>query len=83
MDVAQAVPVTLQQAVDYSIEVRTTLQITTADARQRASRFLLENLGNMITAGQPMLHLRATRYVGKCRCSTACLVMAHWARSAS
>ncbi len=59
MDVAQAVPVTIQRAVDYSIEVHTTLLITTADARQRAGRFLLDNVGNMITAGQPTLHLQA------------------------
>lgn len=59
MTTAQVMPVTLEQVIDYSIEVRTALQITAADARQKAARFLLDNLGNLITPGRPVLRLQA------------------------
>jgi hypothetical protein len=57
MTIAQAMPATFEHVVDYSIEIHTLLQITTTVARQRAACFLLDNLGNMVTPGQPSLRL--------------------------
>lgn len=59
MTTTQAMPITFERVIDYSIEVRTALRITAHDARQKAARFLLDNLGNLVTPGQPVLRLQA------------------------
>ena len=45
--------------VEYRIEVRADLRVTAEEARRRAAVFLLDNVGNMISPGQPVLLLTA------------------------
>lgn len=47
--------------VEYRIEIRTDLQVTARDARREAARFLLHNVGNLVSAGDPALLLAAGR----------------------
>lgn len=47
--------------VEYRIEIRTDLQVTARSARHEAARFLLHNVGNLASAGDPALLLAAGR----------------------
>jgi len=47
--------------VDYRIEVKADLKVTADDARRNAAKFLLFNIGNMVSAGEPVLLLTADK----------------------
>ena len=52
--------------VDYRIEIRTELKITAEEARRRATRYLLANLGNQVSSGETVLIITPGKVRWKC-----------------